>query len=184
MESRAESEERFQKSLEEVRRNETEEMKARYGQLPLMQSTSRGTDNRIDIDTITDEMAGQEVVFRCRLHHTRAMGAKLVFLIFRQQISTIQGVLNEEPDAISMAMLHWAERLRTGNVMKVRGIVQKAQTPIKSTSIHNVEIKITELKVIVRRAEPGPYLQVVCLLERLINHSALFCSRSRAHNPR
>jgi len=80
--------------------------------------------------------------------------------------------------------LHWAERLRTGNVMKVRGIVQKAQTPIKSTSIHNVEIKITELKVIVRRAEPGPYLQVVCLLERLINHSALFCSRSRAHNPR
>jgi aspartyl-tRNA synthetase len=157
MESREESQERLEKRLEEVRKYETEEMKARYGQLPLMQSNLRTEDKRIDLSTISEDTVGQEVVFRCRLHHSRAMGPKLVFLIFRQQIYTIQGVLHEEPNVTSVAMLHWAEHLRTGNVMKVRGIVTKAEIPVKSTTIHNVEIKITELKIIVRRAEPVPF---------------------------
>lgn len=153
--SRDESEERLAKRLEEVRKNETPEMSNRYGQLELMQSKTRGTDERVDIDTINTDMIGKEVCFRARLHHVRNMGPKLVFLIFRQQISTIQGVMVEEPGKISIAMLHWAEHLRTGNVMLVKGVVQEPTSPVKATSIHDVEVGISALKVIVRRAEPG-----------------------------
>ena len=155
LEARDESEERLQKRLEEVRKNETDDMRARYGQLPLMQSQTRTLDHRIDIDTLSEEKLGQEVCFRARLHHVRNMGPKLVFLIFRQQISTVQGVLHEDVDRISLAMLHWAEHLRVGNVMLVRGIVQKPTSPLKATSIHLVEVGITSLHVIVHRSEPG-----------------------------
>ena len=157
MQSRDSSEDRAKKRLEEAAKTETDEMKARYGSLPLMQSTTRDTDKRINIDTITDDMAGQEVVFRARLHHVRAMSAKLLFLIFRQQISTIQGVLTQEPDIISEIFLHWAEHLRTGSIVLVKGIIQKVLVPVKSASIHGVEVKVRELKLIVARAEPGEH---------------------------
>lgn len=155
--SRDSSEDRAKKRLEEAAKIETDEMRARYGPLPLVQSTSRDTDNRVNIDIINEEMDGQEAVFRARLHHIRPMSAKLVFLIFRQQISTIQGVLHEEPGVISEIFLHWAEHLRTGSVLLVKGIVQKVQVPVKSASIHGLEIKIRELKLIVARAEPGTH---------------------------
>ncbi|ETI25828.1 aspartate-tRNA(Asn) ligase [Cladophialophora carrionii CBS 160.54] len=157
LDHRDDSEERIKKRLEEAAKAETDEMKSRYGDLPLMQSTTRNTHHRLDISTITEEMVDQEVVFRCRLHHVRSMGPKLVFLVFRQQISTIQGVLVEEPGKVSAIMIHWAEHLRTGNILLVKGALQKPQIPVKSASIHTVEIKVSDLHVVVRRAEPVPF---------------------------
>ncbi|KAK5458393.1 aspartate--tRNA ligase dps1 [Exophiala xenobiotica] len=157
LENRDDSEERIKKRLEEAAKTETADMKARYGDLPLMQSTTRFTTERIDISTITEDMVGKEVIFRCRLHHVRNMGAKLVFLIFRQQISTIQGVLVEAPGKISAVMIHWAEHLRTGNIMLVKGVLQKPQIPVKSASIHTIEIHVTDLHTIVKRDEPVPF---------------------------
>lgn len=158
LEHRDDSEERARQRLEEAAKVETPEMKARYGDLPLMQSTTRHTTDRADLSTLTEEMAGQEVTFRCRLHHVRNMGAKLVFLIFRQQISTIQGVLVEQPGKISALMIHWAEHLRTGNILLVRGRLQKPQIPVKSASIHTLEVHVSDLHIIVKRAEPGMHL--------------------------
>ena len=155
IQSRDSSEDRARKRLDEAAKTETDEMKARYGPLPLMQSATRTTDKRINIDIISKEMEGQEVAFRARLHHIRPMSAKLVFLIFRQQIGTIQGVLHEEPGVVSEIFLHWAEHLRTGSVLLVKGVVQKVHVPVKSASIHDVEIRIRELRLIVARAEPG-----------------------------
>ena len=155
IDSREESEERLLQRMQEIKKNETPEMSARYGDMGLMQSKTRDSDTRIQIDTINKEMLGKEVCFRARLHHVRAMGPKLVFLIFRQQIHTIQGVLVEDTGKISAAMLHWAEHLRSGNIMLIKGIVQEPTSPVKATSIHDVELGITTLKVIVRRAQPG-----------------------------
>jgi ergosteryl-3beta-O-L-aspartate synthase len=185
MQSRDSSEDRAKKRLDEAAKTETDEMKARYGVLPLMQSTTRNTDNRINIDIINEEMEGQEVVFRARLHHVRAMSAKLVFLIFRQQISTIQGVLHEEPGVISEIFLHWAEHLRTGSVLLVKGVVQKVQVPVKSTSIHGVEVKVRELKLIVARAEPGKHTidTSLTLALMLILSSTIFRPGSGDHLP-
>lgn len=188
MESRDSSEDRAKKRLDEAAKTETDEMKARYGALPLMQSTTRNTDNRVNIDVINEEMDGQEVVFRARLHHIRPMSAKLVFLIFRQQISTIQGVLHEEPGVISEIFLHWAEHLRTGSVLLVKGVIQKVKVPVKSASIHGVEVKIMELKLIVTRAEPGKHRTDTAFtffsLMLIPLSSTIFRSGGRNHFPR
>jgi hypothetical protein len=186
MQSRDSSEDRGKKRLEEAAKTETDKMKARYGALPLMQSTTRNTDNRINIDTISEDLVDQEVVFRARLHHVRAMSAKLIFLIFRQQISTIQGVLHEEPGVISEIFLHWAEHLRTGSVLLVKGVIQKVQVPVKSASIHGVEVKVRELKLIVARAEPGKYTVDTSMpfSLMLILLSTIFCFGGRDHLPR
>ena len=157
IESREQSQERAKKRLEEAARHETDEMKARYGPLPLMQSAVRSTDKRINIEIINEDMEDQEVTFRARLHHVRAMGAKLVFLIFRQQINTIQGVLHEQPGVVSEIFLHWAEHVRTGSVLLVKGVIQKPVVPVKSASIHGVEVVVKELKLITARAEPGTH---------------------------
>jgi aspartyl-tRNA synthetase len=39
------------------------------------------------------ELEGEIVTFRARIHTLRRMSAKLVFIVFRQQTITIQGVL-------------------------------------------------------------------------------------------
>jgi ergosteryl-3beta-O-L-aspartate synthase len=157
LEQREESEERMKQRLKEASKHEIEEMKSRYGDLPLVQSTERGRESRVNFGDITPEMAGQEIVFRARLHHVRRMGLKLVFFIFRQQINTVQGVLNEVPGKVSIVMLHWAEHVQRGSILRIEGILQRPEAPVKSTTVHELEVKVTEMKVIVRRAEPGKW---------------------------
>jgi ergosteryl-3beta-O-L-aspartate synthase len=157
LEHRDDSEERSKQRLEEAAKVETDDMRTRYGDLPIMQSTTRDTQKRINIDEITDDMTGQEVTFRCRLYHVRNMGTKLVFLIFRQRISTIQGVMTEKPGEIGPLMMHWAEHLRTGSICLVTGTIKKPEIPVKSASIHTAEVHVSHLKVIVKRQEPVPF---------------------------
>jgi len=155
LEQMQESEKMLKKKLEEASKHETQEMRNRYGDLPLVQSAERSRENRIKIEDITADMVGQKIVFRARLHHIRCMGLKLVFFIFRQQLHTIQGVLNEAPGLTSIVMLHWAEHIPRGSIVKVKGVLQKPEVPVKSTSMHEMEVKVIEVRLIVRRAESG-----------------------------
>jgi ergosteryl-3beta-O-L-aspartate synthase len=163
LEHRDDSEERSKKRLEDAAKVETDAMRARYGDLPLMQSTTRNTSTRIQLDTITEAQIGQEVTFRARLHHVRNMGVKLVFLIFRQQLATIQGVMVEKPGEIGPLMMHWAEHLRTGSIVLVTGTLKKPEIPVRSASIHTIEVHVSKLKVIVKRAEPGTWADLLKL---------------------
>jgi ergosteryl-3beta-O-L-aspartate synthase len=155
LEHKQESEKMLKEKLEEASKHETQEMRNRYGDLPLVQSAERSRESRIKIENITADMVGQEIVFRARLHHIRRMGLKLVFFIFRQQLNTIQGVLNEAHGLISIVMLHWAEHIPRGSIVKVKGMLQKPEVPVKSTSMHEMEVKVMGMKIIVRRTEPG-----------------------------
>lgn len=175
---RGETEEKLKERLDAAKARETDDMRARYGDLPMSQSTTRNSEKRIDIDTLTEDMVDQEVVFRARLHHHRNMGQKLVFVMLRQRISTIQGVMVEEAGLVGPLMIHWSEHIRTGSIMRVRGIVQKPTVPVKSASIHNLEIKITHLHIIAKRAEPGKeHTPKIC--QPLTCPSSLLCSGSR-----
>ena len=155
LEHRDDSEERSKQRLEDAAKVETDDMRERYGAMPLMNSTSRNTTQRIDISTISEAQVGQEVTFRCRLHHVRNMGIKLTFLILRQQVSTIQGVMVEASGKIGPLMMHWAEHLRTGSIVLVTGTLKKPDIPVKSVSIHTVEVQVSKLKLIVKRDDPG-----------------------------
>ncbi|KAJ5916178.1 hypothetical protein N7504_000193 [Penicillium tannophilum] len=137
--------------------DETPEMKARYGELPLMQSRDRLREVRTPLDGITAEMVGQDIYFTARLHVVRRMSAKLVFLVFRQQLSTFQGVLHERAGISSLAMVQWAEHLRVGSFLRVRGKLQKPEVPVLGCSIHDVELAIDSIHLLVKREEPVPF---------------------------
>jgi nondiscriminating aspartyl-tRNA synthetase len=151
------SERRHKEEIEQAIREETPEMKARYGELPLLQSSTRPREPRIRLDDISSNHVGQEIFFTARLHIIRRMSAKLVFLIFRQRLTTFQGVLHEKPGAKSIAMIQWAEKLRLGSIVRVRGIVQAPQVPVLGCTIHDVELDIEQIHLVVHREEPVPF---------------------------
>ncbi|KAI1948646.1 aspartate--tRNA ligase dps1 [Ophidiomyces ophidiicola] len=142
---------------EQAAKEETEEMRRRYGDLPLMQSQSRFGKILTQFDAITSAMDGQEITFRARIHVIRRMGTKLVFIVFRQQVATLQGVLTETEGEISTLMVQWAEHLRVGSILKVKGVLRKPAIPIIGTTIHDIEVQIKEAHVVVRRDEPVPF---------------------------
>ncbi|KAF7119218.1 hypothetical protein CNMCM5793_008963 [Aspergillus hiratsukae] len=151
------SERRHKDEIAQAAREETPEMKARYGELPLLQSTSRPRESRIRLEDISSDHVGQEIFFTARLHIIRRMSAKLVFLVFRQRLTTFQGVLHEKPGAKSIAMIQWAEKLRLGSIVRVRGIVQAPQVPVLGCSIHDVELDVEQIHLVVHREEPVPF---------------------------
>ncbi|PGG95751.1 aspartate-tRNA(Asn) ligase [Blastomyces parvus] len=138
-------------------REETDEMRARYGDLPLMQSRHRPREKLLKFDDVTPDSIGQEVTFRARIHHIRNMSSKLVFIVFRQQLTTMQGVLAEKLGAISTLMVQWAERIRVGSIVKVKAVLTKSKVPVTGTTIHDVELDIQDLHVIVHRQDQIPF---------------------------
>lgn len=154
---RAESEQRRSEKEEEIARQETAEMRARYGDLPMVQSRERKREPRLRFDDIAPSMIGQEVTFTARIHIVRNMSARLVFLVFRQQITTFQGVLHAEDGKRSVGMVAWAERLRTGTIVQVRGVLQDPAVPVLGCTFHDVELAIEDVHVIVHRQESVPF---------------------------
>ncbi|KAJ5456254.1 hypothetical protein N7530_011528 [Penicillium desertorum] len=148
---------RKEEEIAKAAAEETADMKARYGELPLMQSATRTRELRTRIDDITPAMEGQQVFFCARLHVIRRMSAKLVFLVFRQQLATFQGVLHEREGISSIAMIQWVEHLRVGSFVMVRGTIQKPEVPVLGCSIHDVELVIDSVHLQVRREEPVPF---------------------------
>lgn len=66
----------------------------------------------------------------------------------------MQGVLTEEPGAVSKNMIQWAKHLHTEAIVLVEGVVQTpkdGQEEVKSATVHKIEIKIHKLFVV---AEP------------------------------
>ncbi|PYH99970.1 aspartyl-tRNA synthetase, cytoplasmic [Aspergillus ellipticus CBS 707.79] len=152
-----ESDMRHKEEVADAAREETTEMKVRYGQLPLVQSRSRSLEARTNFDEISEALVGKQVLFTARLHIIRRMSAKLVFLVFRQQLFTFQGVLHEEEGVKSIAMVHWAEHLRLGSIVRVHGTIQRPQVPVLGCTIHDVELSIDKIHLVVRREEPVPF---------------------------
>ncbi|KAK2740966.1 hypothetical protein FQN55_008521 [Onygenales sp. PD_40] len=156
----SDTESRTRERRENAAREETEEMKARYGDLPLMQSRERPREELAKFEDIAkrlEEEEGKVVTFRARVHHVRRMGPKLVFVVFRQQVTTLQGVLAERSGEISMLMVQWAEHIRVGSIVKVKGVLTKPDVPVAGSTIHNLEIHVQEMHVVVRREEPVPF---------------------------
>jgi hypothetical protein len=107
---------------------------------------------------------GESVSFRARIHHLRAVGReqpwpiclhtqwfagpKIVFIILRQQLYTIQGVLTQSEGTVSETMVRWAEGLGREAIVLVEGKVQMPppdQGEVKTTTVHQRELKIEKV---------------------------------------
>ena len=76
------------------------------------------------------------------------MSKHILFLVFRQNIGTIQGVLTEG-ETVSQNMLLWAETIRNESVVWVEGTLQIPQNDeheVKSPSVRDVEVKIEKVR--------------------------------------
>ena len=144
---------------ERAAREEPEEIHRRYGDLPLMQSKEEDSTeiDRWHIDTFSNQQAGKEVTLRARVHTVRKMSAKLAFVVLRQQMATIQGVLHEKEGAISRHMVQWVESIPIESIVLVRGQLQRPEVPVKGCLVHDLEISIQGLHVVARKEQPVPF---------------------------
>jgi nondiscriminating aspartyl-tRNA synthetase len=173
-ERQAQAEERKKENMEkdkeiERRRQEMEaqaaleltpEQKAIYGTLdPNSYAGEWKHEARMNIMDFTAADVGKEVVFRARIHHLRNMSSKLVFLLLRQKLGTIQGILVEH-GLISKYMLYWAEHLEAETVVLVKGILQEPkskQGEVTGASIHDIEVAVHSLHVEASVTEHLPF---------------------------
>src|ERR1700729_3446841 len=74
-------------------------------------------------------------------------GAKLAFIVFRQQLLTVQGVLcaTDEEGGISENMVRWAEKLPKETIVLVEGFVRDAQQEVISTEVHRFEMDVLKV---------------------------------------
>lgn len=138
------------------------EIQAHYGKLPLMQSIPPPrepieTEEWWHLPKMTPDMAGKNVVFRGRVHVVRNISAKLTFIVFREGIHTIQGVLAAKEGAVSENMIKFAQHMRPGTIVMTKGLLRKAEQKVKLTSTHELEIEITDLHVETARKVPVPF---------------------------
>ncbi|CAG8452675.1 14738_t:CDS:10 [Acaulospora colombiana] len=118
-----------------------------YGKLPMNQSQERKGVNRIRVSDINAGRAGETVTIRARVHTSRATSAKLAFFVFRQQDSTIQGVLTIDETNISKNFVKFASNVPVESIVIVEGIVMRTQEEIKSTTVSDAELQIKKFYV-------------------------------------
>lgn len=136
--------------------------KVNYGKFPLINSSVRTGEARVNIKDLSAADDGKEVLFRARLHTSRQQSAAFLFLTLRQQSDTIQSLLkvNKESDskAISKQMVKWASSISLESIVLVRGVVRKVDELITSTTVQDVEIHITQVHTIQETPEQLPLL--------------------------
>jgi len=118
-----------------------------YGQFPLNQSQDRPRRPRDQISSLSSRV-GETVLFRARVQTSRAQGNKMVFLNLRQQTNSVQALLIVTPEKVSKQMVKWAAGLADESIVLVEGIAQKTQEPIKSASVSDVEVHISQIHLI------------------------------------
>lgn len=138
------------RKAEETRaaREEPAELFARYGLLPPHQLTVKTEARRASIDSLSPKNISERVTIKARVHAVRKLSSRLAFIVFRQQLVTIQGVLQESIDSVSHHFVHWAEHLPAESVVLVTGVVQNPQHEVTGCSTHDIEIAIQELHLI------------------------------------
>ena len=115
--------------------------------LPLTAFLERKSER---IARLSSGDAGRQIVFKARVHHARAMSKHILFLVLRQNIGTIQGVLTEG-ETVSQNMMLWAESIHHESVVWVEGVLQipqNQQNEVKSSSVRDVEVKIEKVRFI------------------------------------
>lgn len=71
----------------------------------------------------------------------------MVFLNLRQRVDSVQAVLIANADKVSKQMVKWAASLADESIVLVEGAVRKTQEQIKSASVGDVEVHISQVSL-------------------------------------
>lgn len=131
--------------------SEPPELRSSYGTI-----TEESMPPSFLLEHLSTDHIGQTISFNARLHHVRSVSAKLAFILLRQQVDTVQGVLQAREGVVSEKFVRWAEHLNTESVVHIRGTIREPPEQIKTCSIHNLEILIDSMHVVVPVEDPIP----------------------------
>lgn len=127
-------------------------------------------ENRVlfkDLDFAKHE--GTVISFRARIHTLRRMSARMVFIVFRQQTMTIQGVLasfrakdevaggEDSTGTITERMVRSVEHYAAEGIVVVHGKLRKAPKRVKNATIHDYEIDVYEVHKVSSLTENVPF---------------------------
>ncbi|CDH50826.1 aspartyl-trna synthetase [Lichtheimia corymbifera JMRC:FSU:9682] len=120
----------------------------RYGKLPMNQSQARTDTKYEDITHINGGRAGESVVIRARVHTSRATGNKMCFFVFRQGVSTIQGIITADEKTISKPMVKFCVGIPSESIVVVHATISKPVDEVKSCTISDAELAIDKIYVV------------------------------------
>lgn len=99
---------------------------------------------------------GETVCIRARLELHRNQGAKLAFALLRSQTVTLQAVCKTMDGEVSQAMIDFIEHVPRESLVWVQGRLQRPMEPIKSATLHDIELLVVRFYV-VAEAEQLPF---------------------------
>ncbi|CAG8623737.1 12030_t:CDS:10 [Ambispora leptoticha] len=118
-----------------------------FGKKPLNQSQERTATKRIRISEINGSRDGEIITIRARVQTSRAK-SQIAFFVFRQQFSTVQGVLTVDKDNVSKGFVKFASSIPDESIVDVEGVIIKTKEEIKSTTVTDAELHIKKLYTI------------------------------------
>ncbi|KAA8902963.1 hypothetical protein FN846DRAFT_891342 [Sphaerosporella brunnea] len=120
-----------------------------YGKQALNNSATRPRHTYANLANLSAANDGEQIVFRARVQNSRAQGAKMVFLVLRQGVDTIQGLLQVTGDgSVSKQMVKWAAGINLESIVMVHGTVKKVSEEIKSATVSDAEIHISKIYIV------------------------------------
>jgi aspartyl/asparaginyl-tRNA synthetase len=69
----------------------------------------------------------------------------MIFFNLRQRTDSVQALIVVSPQKVSKQMVKWAGTLADESIVLVEGIVQLPNAEVKSASVSNVEIMISQV---------------------------------------
>ena len=119
---------------------------SQFGDLPLIDSSGDPEDRfnhkYTRLQNITEEIKGEEVTVRARVHRTTGKGGAC-FLVLRQNFYTCQACIFIE-EGTSKGMVEYTRRIPRESIVQIKGLVHKPNAPIKKVS-QQVELLIKEV---------------------------------------
>jgi len=131
--------------------------KDRYGLLPLLQSQEKSGRKWTEIEDLTTDMIGEDVLIRGRVHLSR-LGGKQCFVKLRHRYYSLQ-VVYINNDSISKQMLKFIGGCPKESIVDVTGTIVKTDEKIESCSQQNIELQGLTFRV-VSESEPQLPLQI------------------------
>ena len=102
-----------------------EEIHKRYGGLSLTQSGEKEEPNK------DGRWHVKMVILRARTLAARKLNCNLFFVVFCQQLPTLQGIQRREDEWVFTLNVQWEESIPTENVVLVIGLLRCADHPVK-----------------------------------------------------
>ena len=102
---------------------------------------------RHEIYQLADVKDGEEIAVRAKVKTTRIQSAKLAFLLLQQDRASIQGVMAAS-DTLSKQFVKFAATISGESLVDVIGIIKELKEPVKSATVSDRELHVTELWIV------------------------------------